>query len=108
MFTSVYLSLPLFTRACLPMLTHVHLSLLMLTLFFYLCSTLFTTRVYLGIVMFTYVNSYLPMFKTLIVPFLFMYTYVYSCLPIVTTHITRACLRMFTYSYWCIPMFTLL
>ena len=68
MFTSVYLSLPLFTRACLPMLTHVRLSLLMFTLF-YLCSPLFTTRVYLGILMSTYVNSCLPMFKTLIVPF---------------------------------------
>ena len=64
------------------------------------------------LVVFTYVNTYSPMFTHLLVftyvdpcySYLPMFTCVYLCLPLFIC----ACLPMFTHVYSCLPIFTML
>ena len=102
MFTYVYSCLRMFTVfacACLliylPMLIHVYLFLHLFTHFntVYSCLLIFTmfTRVYLCLLVFTYV------YRCLLV-------LVYLCWPVSTC--VYLCLHLFTYVYPCLPMFT--
>ena len=89
--------LPMFTRASLPMFTHVYSFLPMFT-HVYLCLPLFTC-LYLWLpLMFTYVYSCLIMFPILYSGFF------YLRLPVIT--LVYPCLHLFTYVYPCLLIFT--
>ena len=84
MFTTDYLSLPIFTLASLPFF---------LPLF---------TRVYLCSLVFAYDSLCSPMFTHIYS----LFTYFYSCLLMLPLF-ACACVPTFTHVYSCIPMFTL-
>ena len=114
MLTCVNLCLPLFTRACLLMVTHVYSCLPMFT-HVYLWLPLFTRAClcYNCWTMFTTVYSFLPMFNCvyLCLPMVTRVYHVYSFLftyfvPIFTrAHHVYPCCLVFTYVYLCLPMF---
>ena len=99
---SCYLCLALFTRACLPMLTHVCSCLPI-----FLCLLMFT-RVYLCLPLFTrlprFTTVYSCMFASVYLWLQLVFTYGYTWLPMFIPH--YSCFHMFMLVYLWLPMIT--